>query len=270
MTTAFYTATSGIMANQMRLNVISNNIANVNTLGFKSSSVNFATVFANTISGGSAPNGTIGGTNPKQVGNGTMVYQIATNFGQGGTVFTGRSTDLYINGNGFFCVERNSMRTGNNQTDYYLTRAGNFSLDANGNLVTASGDRIRGTSQVSGNSADSLGRVQIPQKFLVVKDFDADGNLIATHFAPVGTDEATIEASMDPNAESQTVTEVEMTSFSVGPDGAIAVQYSNGDVITVRLNQATVDANPNDPSKWRTEIVHIPYEGGTYASSNVR
>src|SRR6478609_1410466 len=124
-----YTAVSGIRANQTAMDVISNNIANVNTLGFKSSNANFATVYATTITGGSSPNGTLGGTNPMQVGNGALVSEIASNFGQGGTQFTGRSTDVMINGNGFFAVERVDINNPTDTTAYSLTRAGNFSLD---------------------------------------------------------------------------------------------------------------------------------------------
>lgn len=273
MSVGLFAAVSGIRANQTRLNVISNNIANVNTLGFKSSSANFAAVFGTVISGGSAPNGTLGGTNPMQVGNGTLVSEINQNFGQGGTQFTGRSTDLSLQGSGFFVVQRLDSNTGNNATDYYLTRAGNFSLDSSGNLVTASGDRIRGTSQVNGNALDTMGLIQIPTGFLITKDYDGGGNLLGTHIAAAGTDDADIEAaaSIDPDTglpAEQITTYVTLTSFSVGPDGSIAASYSNGDVITVRVNQATVDASPNDPSQWRTEIIHRPYEGGTYASSN--
>lgn len=274
MSTGIFSAVSGILANQTRLNVISNNIANVNTLGFKGSSAHFAAVFANTISGGSAPNGTLGGTNPMQVGNGVLVSGISQNFGQGGTQFTGRGTDLSINGNGFFVVQRLDGNTGNNSTDYYLTRAGNFSLDSAGNLVTASGERIRGTSQINGTGLDTLGLVQIPTGFLIAKDYDSTGKVLGTHFAPAGTDSADIAAvaTIDPGTglpAEQITSYVTLSSFSVGPDGSIAASYSNGDVITVRVNQATVDANPNDPSQWRTEIVHLPYEGGTYASSNL-
>src|SRR4051812_16912270 len=125
MSTGMFAAVSGIRANQNRLNVISNNIANVNTLGFKSSNANFATVFSTTISGGSAPNGTLGGVNPIQLGNGALLSDIASNFSQGGTQYTGRNTDMMISGNGFFAVERIDPNSGSNSNDYSLTRAGN-------------------------------------------------------------------------------------------------------------------------------------------------
>jgi flagellar hook protein FlgE len=106
VTTGLFASVSGVRANQTRINVVSNNVANVNTNGFKSSLVNFATVFSNTVSGGGAPTGTLGGTNPKQIGTGVLVSEIASNFSQGGTQFTGKNTDMMINGSGFFAIER--------------------------------------------------------------------------------------------------------------------------------------------------------------------
>ncbi|WP_373532905.1 flagellar hook-basal body complex protein [Vampirovibrio sp.] len=270
MSQGMFTAVSGIRANQTRLNVISNNIANVNTLGFKSSSANFATVFASTISGGTPPNGLLGGTNPRQIGNGTLVSEIASNFSQGGTQFTGRNTDLSLNGEGFFAVERVDTNNGNNSTDFFLTRAGNFTLDSAGNMVTSSGNRLRGTSQISGNATSTLGRVKIPTDFLITKDYDATGtSVLGTHVSPTGTAGATITAAITAGAASQVTIPVQLQSFTVGNDGSIAAKYSNGDIITVRTDQSTVTANPGDPSQWRTEIIHRPYEGGTYAANDV-
>ena len=270
-----YTAVSGIRSNQTRLDVISNNIANVNTLGFKSSLANFATVFASTISGGTPPNGVLGGTNPIQMGNGALVAEIASNFSQGGTQFTGRNTDMMINGEGFFAVERIDVNNPLN-TDYFLTRAGNFTLDSGGNLVTTSGNRLRGTSQLSGSSAATLGRINIPRSFLITKEYDANSNVQNVFYSPIGTSAATITADhtaahgAPPVGNTLTTLEVQLVSFSVGSDGAISAKYSNGDIITVRTNAASAAAAvaAGDPSLARREIIHLPYEGGTYPASN--
>lgn len=272
MTQGLFTAVSGIQANQTRLNVISNNIANVNTLGFKSSSANFATVFSSTISGGTPPNGVLGGTNPRQVGNGTFVSEIASKFTQGGTQFTGRNTDMMISGDGFFAVERVDSNSGNNSTDFYLSRAGNFSLDSAGNLVTSSGNRLRGSSQISGNATASLGRIKLPVEFLVTKDLDANGGVLESHFSPIGTSTAAlgpIDAAKNGGTVSQVTVPVQLQSFTIGADGSIAAKYSNGDIITVRTDQSTITASPNNPSNWKREIIHRPYEGGTFAANNV-
>lgn len=267
-------AASGIMAGQFAINVISNNIANINTPGFKGSTANFSTVYANTISSGSMPNGVIGGTNPKQVGNGVMLGGISTDYSAGGIQFTGRTSDLTIQGGGFYVVQRNdpNQGTGHTSSDFYLTRAGNFTLDANGNLVTAAGDRLMGSSQVSGNALDTQGLIQIPQEFVIVKDVDQNGTILATHIAAKGTSDADIadSAVIDPatsNPAEQVVSTVQLSSYAIGPDGSIAARYSNGDVITVRVNQASVDSNPNNPSQWRTELV-LQTSQGTFAASN--
>ncbi len=275
MSQGMFTAVSGIRANQTRLNVISNNVANVNTLGFKSSSANFATVFASTISGGTAPNGVLGGTNPRQIGNGALVSEIASNFGQGGTQFTGRNTDLSMNGDGFFAVERVDTNNGNNSTDYYLTRAGNFTLDSNGNLVTASGNRLRGSSQISGTSTATLGRVQVPTEFQITKEVDANGSIQNVFYSPIGRSSANIATDYaaafgaPPAGNSLSTVTVQLRSFSVGTDGSITATYSNGDQISVRTDAATVAAAnaAGDPTLVRREIVHRPYEGGSYPAS---
>jgi flagellar hook protein FlgE len=264
MTTGLFASVSGVRANQTRINVVSNNVANVNTIGFKSSLVNFATVFSNTISGGGAPTGTVGGTNPKQIGTGVLISEIAQSFNQGGTQFTGKNTDMMINGNGFFAVERPDVTQGSGavSSSYYLTRGGNFTLDSDGNMVTSNGFRVRGTSQISGSGPSTLSYIRLPQQMLVVKDLNTNSQIVRTHFALPGTANATLAAAIAPGAATQTVTAVKLVTFSVGADGAMTATYSNGDRITVRSNPLTVSAA--DPTLTRREMVHLPAEGGTY------
>ena len=266
MSQAMFTAVSGVRANQQKLNVISNNIANVNTIGFKSSSANFATVFAQTFTGGTSPTGTLGGTNPMQLGNGVQVAEIPANFSQGGAQFTGRNTDLMLNGEGFFVVERIDTNLGTAGTNYFLTRAGNFTLDSQGNLVTSSGDRVRGTSQLSGTGPATLGLVNIPQSFLIVKDLDANNAIVESHIAAIGTTTAAITAQQNVGAVTQSIATVRLINFSVGSDGGITANYSNGDRITVRTDTSTVSAT--NPAQARRQVIHMPSEGGTFAALN--
>lgn len=154
MSQGLFTAGSGITTNQARIDVISDNIANLNTVAFKSSQVNFKTIFSRTLSGGSPPSGELGGINPREVGLGVTVGEIAKNFDNGSIQSTGRSTDLNIQGEGFFTVQ-------NSEGETLLTRAGNFSVDAEGNLVNPDGLKVMGTSQLSGTSGGSV-PVQIP------------------------------------------------------------------------------------------------------------
>jgi len=138
MSQSLYTAMGGISAATKQLSVISNNVANINTTAFKSSSVQFSDVYSTTLSYGSVATSTSGGTNPIQIGVGTQVSAVSTDFNTGSWNSTGKSTDLMINGQGFFSVQATDGTT-------YYTRAGNFSIDESGNLVTSGGYKVLGT-----------------------------------------------------------------------------------------------------------------------------
>jgi flagellar hook protein FlgE len=125
---AFSASLSGLHANQQKLSVIGNNLANINTVAFKASNVAFADLVSQTIGGPSL--------NPMQIGLGVTAGEISPNFSQGGIESTGVATNVAIQGNGFFLV--------GDATNPSYTRAGNFSFDANGALVTADGQKVLG------------------------------------------------------------------------------------------------------------------------------
>lgn len=156
MSQSLYTAMGGVAAAQTSLNVISNNVANINTVAFKSSSTNFSEVYSSTLSSGSAASGTSGGTNPKQVGLGVQVSSISKNFNSGTWVATGKTTDLMIEGDGFFTAQ-----TADGQRLY--TRAGDFHFDSDGNLVTTSGLKVLGTNNILSSTSSST-PIYIPQR----------------------------------------------------------------------------------------------------------
>lgn len=164
MSQSLYTAMGGIAAAQTSLNVISNNIANLNTTAFKSSSVKFSEVYSTTISSGTAASETTGGTNPMQVGLGVQVSSVSKNFSSGTWVATGKTTDLMVQGNGFFTVK-------SNDGEVFYTRAGDFSFDSDGDLVTSDGFKVLGT-QSTLNTASSSTAVHIPQQ--IVTDVSAN------------------------------------------------------------------------------------------------
>ncbi len=187
MLRSLFAGISGLRVNQTMLDVTGNNIANANTIGFKAST----TVFQDTLSqmltgasGASAAAGT-GGTNPIQVGLGVQIAAISTNFNQGSQQTTGRSTDLMIQGDGFFVV-----RTGSQ--DLY-TRAGAFSFDENGTLVTPNGARVQGYRlDAAGNPTGGL----------------VDVNLDTTTLGlPAG---------------------VTLTTYEIGSDGMVTGTFSDG------------------------------------------
>ncbi len=154
MTQAFYTAISGMAAGQNKVTVVADNIANMNTIGFKASSVNFSDIYYRTASTGQAPTGTLGGINPKQTGIGVQTASIQRDFSSGTTLTTGLNTDLFINGSSFFTVASPTV-------EILYTRDGNFSVDANGNLVTSAGYKVLGTDQ-SLNTKSSTVPIKIP------------------------------------------------------------------------------------------------------------
>ncbi|MBI5424852.1 MAG: flagellar hook-basal body complex protein [Opitutae bacterium] len=135
------TLTSGVSALRTfskGLEVIGNNIANINTTGYKSSQASFAESFSNTLRGSAPSNGTASSQSAIQVGTGVQLAGISTNFSQGALTSTGVTTDIGISGRGFFVV--NDATSGTS----YATRDGSFRIDDNGYVVTQSGLRLQG------------------------------------------------------------------------------------------------------------------------------
>ena len=136
MIRALYSAVTGLRAHEVMMDVTSNNIANVNTAGFKSSRATFSETLAQTIRGGGLPTGAQGGVNPLQIGLGTRISGVVASFTQGALQLTGRQTDLAIQGDGFFVVDHNGQQL--------LTRNGGFNWDSTGTLATTDGGRVLG------------------------------------------------------------------------------------------------------------------------------
>jgi flagellar hook protein FlgE len=134
-----FTAISGLDSQQQMLDVTSNNIANSNTTGFKSSSAQFESALYQTLSGGgsSLTNSSVGGTNATQIGLGVRLASTNQNFTEGSAQATGVPSNLMVNGDGFFMVC-------GGQTFY--TRAGGFTLDGSGHLVNTDGAEVESTA----------------------------------------------------------------------------------------------------------------------------
>lgn len=174
---------SGMKGFQNKLDVIGNNIANVNTVGFKKSRIMFQDVLSQTVRGSSSPNGNSGGTNPVQIGLGVKTATVDTIQTPGSPTTTNLSSDLYMDGNGFFVVQSDSGSK-------YMTRAGNFDRDANGDLVTSQGYKVLGfnaaTNAVEPINIDSDTFVSYTIDFNgVVRGVSADGT--TTDIATLGT-----------------------------------------------------------------------------------
>ena len=139
MMRSLFSGVSGLKVHQTKMDVIGNNIANVNTVGFKSSNVTFTDIFYQTTQSASGPNAETGagGQNAKQIGLGSTLGVISQNItGQGGVQRTDNPFDMMINGDGFFVVNKGGQN--------YFTKAGNFTTDEAGTLVNGAGNTVMG------------------------------------------------------------------------------------------------------------------------------
>lgn len=189
MMRSLFSAVSGLKNNQTAMDVIGNNIANVNTIGYKSSRTIFQDIYSQTISTATAPTTTTGGSNAQQVGLGVTISAVSVNTTDGSTESTSNPLDFAISGDGYFVVS-----DGNG--GYYYTRNGEFQLDKAGYLVTANGDYVMACSGdatvvVDGKTiaATDLTKVQINGTINLEKysDYAIDSNGFITALNSVGT-----------------------------------------------------------------------------------
>ncbi len=229
LTTALFTSLSGLNANSQAINVTGNNIANVNTTAFKSSRAAFETQISETLSSGTAPTASQGGTNQSQIGLGTKIGSVARNQLDGSLQVTGSQTDLAIEGDGFFAVNVDG------KTLY--TRAGTFTKNSNSNLVTPDGGLLQG--------------------FGVDGDFNIIEGVVGNVSIPVGslsfaeaTELVTFSGELDPSGEIATQGSVQVsdpifsdagaTTAAVASDSLASLfdvtgtpMFSLGDVVSV-------------------------------------
>jgi flagellar hook protein FlgE len=136
LSTAMYTALTGMNTNQFQIDTTGDNIANVNTTAYKGNRASFENQFSLMLSGGTGPGDNTGGTNPSQLGLGSVVGGVQRNHQAGAIETTGVPTDMAIEGNGFFVVETSDQQA--------YTRDGTFKIDSNNTLVTAQGYKVKG------------------------------------------------------------------------------------------------------------------------------
>ncbi|HWE86717.1 MAG TPA: flagellar hook protein FlgE [Terracidiphilus sp.] len=164
---SFYIPLTGLDADSTALNTIANNLSNMNTTGFKAQTANFADLFYQQI-------GTSGSGDPIQEGAGTQVASTSTDFSNGSPNSTGLSTDVALQGNGFFVVSNGSVQD--------LTRAGDFGIDALGNLVTSNGMKVMGYPAVNGavNTNAPLQPINIPESGILPPQATGSFSMTAT------------------------------------------------------------------------------------------
>lgn len=207
MLQAMFSGVSGLQVHQTKLDVIGNNIANVNTIGFKAGRVTFEDQLSQTLRNAASPGTNVGGQNPAQVGLGVQLGAVDTLQTQGNLQTTGKSTDMALQGNGFFMV--------GDGTHVLYTRDGSFDLDSDGVLVNpANGEKLLGyvadsagvvdtTQQITGLSilkipVGSLTSVRQTTASAFVGNLDASSSLMSTKIAFDGnikTDPTSITAN---------------------------------------------------------------------------
>jgi len=160
MMRSLYSGVSGLQNHQTRMDVIGNNISNVNTNGFKRGRVNFQDMISQQVAGAAKPTDELGGVNPKEVGLGMTIASIDNIFNQGNLQSTGVSTDLAIQGSGFFV-----MKSGD---ETFYTRNGAFGIDMNGTLVNpANGMRVQGWMAEQVNGQDIVTTAATPTDLII-------------------------------------------------------------------------------------------------------
>ncbi len=229
LTTALFTALSGLTTNATLLSVAGNNISNINTTGFKASRMTFETQILQNLSPASAPTSNLGGTNPAQIGLGAREGTITRDFSNGSLQLTGVNTDMAIEGNGFFVVDVAGVRR--------FTRAGTFTLDNNFNLVNPDGGLVQGfTVDDDFNVIEGVvGNVLIPVGILTLAEATSlvrfTGNLNS------GGDAATLGSitTSDPlySDATQTTPAVAGDALDTLFDNTGTALFAVGDVITV-------------------------------------
>lgn len=156
MLRSLFSGITGLRAHQTMMDVVGNNISNVNTTGFKSSSTIFEDTLSQMVRAAASPGQGVGGLNPAQIGLGVQMGAISTNFGQGSAQTTNKTSDLMIQGDGFFILMK-----GNEEI---YTRAGNFNFDTDGRLTNNQGFTVQGYPAVNGvpDTSQPLRDIELP------------------------------------------------------------------------------------------------------------
>lgn len=233
MLRAMNSGVSGLRNHQVRIDVLGNNIANVNTIGYKSQRVNFQNQFSQTMRGASGPSGDLGGTNPSQVGLGMTVGSIDLQMAQGALQITGNPTDLAISGEGFFILSDGIQNV--------YTRDGQFDFDKQGNFVKLSnGYRVMGWNAQEVNGVPTINSARPPEPIVVPK---------STSIPPKPTDILNFGGNLSSDAKIPTFVPTGNLDATVAPGTTqtttITIKDSRGNDVTgdlIYTKSATADA----------------------------
>ena len=249
MMRSLYSGVSGLQNHQTRMDVIGNNISNVNTNGFKRGRVNFQDMISQQMSGAAKPTDELGGVNPKEVGLGMTVASIDNIFTQGNLQSTGVSTDIAIQGNGFFLLKSGE--------ESFYTRNGAFGLDRDGTLVNpANGMRVQGWMAEEVNGQMLVSTAATPEDLII----------------PVGSKDpakATTNVNFACNLNKNTPEIMEGASAddiykgTWGTEQKIYDSFGNEHMLSVSFQRV-----PGNPNRWRA-TVQIDPDNADYTNTRV-
>ncbi|AGL21217.1 flagellar hook protein FlgE [Actinoplanes sp. N902-109] len=248
MLRSLFSGISGLRAHQQMMDVTGNNIANVNTTGYKSSQTVFQDTLSQMVNAAGAPQNGAGGTNPAQVGLGVRTASINANFSQGAAQTTGKAGDMMIQGDGFFVVKSGG--------ESVYTRAGSFTFDANGSLTTPNGQIVQGWSadtKGTVNTAGAPGNIKLPIGISLAPEattkFTLTGNL--SYEAPADATSAkvipipVVDANGASSTLNVTLTKTGPTEWTAStPTGTpVPINFTNGkpDTNTIQIDGFDVD-----------------------------
>ncbi len=256
MLRSMFSAISGLRGHQIMMDVIGNNIANVNTVGFKAGRTNFQDILSQSLHGATAAQGGLGSINPAQIGLGMTVAGIDVLHTQGNLQSTGKITDMAIQGDGFFIL-------GDGRSQYF-TRDGAFDIDLNGTLVNpASGLKVQGWQ------ADSNGNIDTTQ---------AVGNLaipIGQRTTALATNRVTMRGNLDAGAAVTGTASTTMTVFdSLGIAHSVKITFTKTaantwtwaatkDPADAGITITNVAADPGNPGATPPVPPTLPVNNGT-------
>ena len=235
MMRSLYSGVSGLQNHQTRMDVIGNNISNVNTNGFKRGRVNFQDMISQQMSGAAKPTDELGGVNPKEVGLGMTIASIDNVFTQGNLQSTGVSTDLAIQGNGFFLLKSGE--------ESFYTRNGAFGLDRDGTLVNpANGMRVQGWMAEEVNGQMLVSTAATPEDLIIpVGSKDPAKETTNVNFA-CNLNKNTPEIMEGASAE-------DIYKGTWGTEQKIYDSFGNEHMLSVSFQRV-----PGNPNQWRATV----------------
>ena len=249
MMRSLYSGVSGLQNHQVRMDVIGNNVSNVNTNGFKRGRVNFQDMISQQMSGAAKPTDELGGVNPKEVGLGMTIATIENVFTQGNLQTTGISTDLAIQGNGYFV-----MKSGE---ESFYTRNGAFGLDSDGTLVNpANGMRVQGWMAEDINGQMMVRTAATPTDLIIpVGSKDPAKETTNVNFA-CNLNKNTPEILEGASPE-------DIVKGTWGTEQKIYDSFGNEHMLSVSFTR--VVGNPN---QWRAEV-HVDPDNADFTQTRV-